>query len=173
MITSEYQALLCIIYCMLCYPWLVLPCHSLFCFCFVPWIHPVLNSLCIWYAQHFRLVYRDIKQENIGFDCRGDVKVFDMGLCKSLNPAQRSKDGYGRVAYGYLLTPRTGSGKCNFRSQEEQHLELCTYIRHPLLCDSNISFPALTQCRTWHPRLSCVRYVVTTCDDRVPPKQSI
>lgn len=56
-----------------------------------------------------RLVYRDIKQENIGFDIRGDVKVFDFGLCKSLSPALKAKDTGGREVYGYLLTPRTGS----------------------------------------------------------------
>lgn len=49
-------------------------------------------------------MYRDIKQENIGFDYRGDVKVFDLGLCKGLSPGLRSKD-----EPGYLLTPRTGS----------------------------------------------------------------
>lgn len=51
-----------------------------------------------------RIVYRDIKQENIGFDFRGSVKVFDLGLCKGLSPSLKSKEGLG-----YLLTPRTGS----------------------------------------------------------------
>lgn len=49
-------------------------------------------------------MYRDIKQENIGFDFRGDVKIFDFGLCKGLSPSLRNKEGHG-----YLLTPRTGS----------------------------------------------------------------
>lgn len=48
------------------------------------------------------MVYRDIKPENIGFDVRGDVKVFDFGLCKSLEPELK-------VRGGYLLTGRTGS----------------------------------------------------------------
>ena len=43
--------------------------------------------------------------ENIGFDVRGDVKVFDFGLCKDLDPRLKSKDG----AYGYRLTGRAGS----------------------------------------------------------------
>jgi serine/threonine protein kinase len=51
-----------------------------------------------------RIVYRDIKQENVGFDVRGDVKIFDLGLCKELSPKLKNKDGYG-----YLLTPRTGA----------------------------------------------------------------
>ena len=49
------------------------------------------------------MVYRDIKPENIGFDIRGDVKIFDFGLCKSLEEKKKAKD------YGYNITPRTGS----------------------------------------------------------------
>jgi serine/threonine protein kinase len=56
-----------------------------------------------------RLVYRDIRPENIGFDVRGDVKVFDFGLAKGLSPSLKAKDKNGRPAYGYNLTPRTGS----------------------------------------------------------------
>jgi hypothetical protein len=42
--------------------------------------------------------------ENIGFDIRGDVKVFDFGLVKSLDGRLKSKTGYG-----YNLTGFTGS----------------------------------------------------------------
>jgi serine/threonine protein kinase len=49
------------------------------------------------------LVYRDIKPENIGFDVRGDVKIFDFGLCKSLNSKLKAE------GYGYKLTGRAGS----------------------------------------------------------------
>lgn len=52
----------------------------------------------------FRIVYRDIKQENIGFDRSGEPKIFDFGLCKGLSPDLKDKEGLG-----YLLTPRTGS----------------------------------------------------------------
>lgn len=61
------------------------------------------------YMHDKKLVYRDIKQENIGFDARGDVKVFDLGLCKGLSPSKRARDASGREIYGYNLTPRTGS----------------------------------------------------------------
>jgi serine/threonine protein kinase len=57
------------------------------------------NSFC---AR--RLVYRDIKPENIGFDVRGDVKIFDFGLCKSLFPELKALG-----SYGYKLTGRAGS----------------------------------------------------------------
>jgi serine/threonine protein kinase len=53
----------------------------------------VTSSACIFlfafifsffHPRHDSLLYRDIKPENIGFDKRGDVKVFDFGLMKSL-----------------------------------------------------------------------------------------
>lgn len=56
------------------------------------------------YLHGLRLVYRDIKPENIGFDIRGDVKIFDFGLCKSLEKKNKVKNGYG-----YNLTKTTGS----------------------------------------------------------------
>jgi serine/threonine protein kinase len=55
-----------------------------------------LNSCC-------RLVYRDIKPDNIGFDVRGDVKLFDFGLMANLRPELRREDDM------YSLTGRTGS----------------------------------------------------------------
>jgi serine/threonine protein kinase len=44
-----------------------------------------------------------MKPENIGFDIRGDVKVFDFGLAKSLLPHLKADDGL------YQLTGPTGS----------------------------------------------------------------
>ena len=48
-------------------------------------------------------MYRDVKPDNIGFDVRGDVKLFDFGLAKELHPHQRRSDGT------FLLTEDTGS----------------------------------------------------------------
>lgn len=56
------------------------------------------------YLHNFNLVYRDIKPENIGFDIRGDAKLFDFGLCRSLESQDKVKKGYG-----YNLTAKTGS----------------------------------------------------------------
>ena len=62
-------------------------------------------STAIHYLHERRLVYRDIKPENMGFDVRGDIKLFDFGLCTSLEPEDKCKDG----SYGYHLSFMTGS----------------------------------------------------------------
>ena len=68
-------------------------------------------AAAFFYLHENRLVYRDIKPENIGFDIRGDVKVFDFGLCKSLSSKLKARgDGYG-----YRLTGRAGSRALRFR----------------------------------------------------------
>lgn len=71
----------------------------------------MIERLCIAYdiASAFRhlhskkLVYRDIKPENIGFDIRGTAKVFDFGFTKMLHPELRNSQGM------YHLTSCTGS----------------------------------------------------------------
>jgi serine/threonine protein kinase len=60
-----------------------------------------LHPICFCF---YSIVYRDIKPENIGFDIRGDVKVFDFGLCKPLSERLKAAQGYG-----YRLTGRAGS----------------------------------------------------------------
>jgi len=49
------------------------------------------------------IVYRDLKPDNIGFDLRGQLKLFDFGLAKELKSSKRYIDGT------YLLTANTGS----------------------------------------------------------------
>ena len=55
------------------------------------------------YMHSHNLVYRDVKPENVGFDVRGNVKVFDFGLARPLDPELRNAHGM------YHLTARTGS----------------------------------------------------------------
>lgn len=55
------------------------------------------------YLHESNIVYRDIKPDNIGFDVRGDVKIFDFGLAKELDPTKKDDDGF------YNLTADTGS----------------------------------------------------------------
>ena len=37
----------------------------------------------------YRILHRDIKPQNIGFDIRGDIKIFDLGLAKELKPIDK------------------------------------------------------------------------------------
>eukprot|EP00538_Stauroneis_constricta_P006707 CAMPEP_0119556492 /NCGR_PEP_ID=MMETSP1352-20130426/8424_1 /TAXON_ID=265584 /ORGANISM="Stauroneis constricta, Strain CCMP1120" /LENGTH=413 /DNA_ID=CAMNT_0007603455 /DNA_START=244 /DNA_END=1485 /DNA_ORIENTATION=+ len=55
------------------------------------------------FLHDMNVIYRDLKPDNIGFDVRGDVKLFDFGLAKELDPKQRLDDGT------FKLTADTGS----------------------------------------------------------------
>ncbi|KAI2494003.1 protein kinase [Fragilaria crotonensis] len=56
------------------------------------------------YLHDRHILYRDIKPENIGFDVRGDVKLFDFGLAKEIcSDTPRMSNGT------YKLTGQTGS----------------------------------------------------------------
>ncbi|VEU35947.1 unnamed protein product [Pseudo-nitzschia multistriata] len=55
------------------------------------------------YLHGMSVIYRDLKPDNIGFDVRGDVKIFDFGLAKEIDPRTRLEDGT------YKLTGDTGS----------------------------------------------------------------
>jgi serine/threonine protein kinase len=71
----------------------------------------LLEDLTLLFRLLIRLVYRDVKKENVGFDVRGDVKIFDFGLSKCLSPELKARDpATGKLlTHGYRLTPRTGS----------------------------------------------------------------
>jgi len=49
------------------------------------------------------IIYRDLSPDNVGFDVRGQVKIFDFGLAKELLPSMKMADGR------YKLTGCTGS----------------------------------------------------------------
>jgi len=55
------------------------------------------------YIHSLGVIYRDIKPENIGFDSKGVVKLFDFGLAKEVRKEDESPNGT------YKLTPDTGS----------------------------------------------------------------
>lgn len=56
------------------------------------------------YLHSHHVIYRDLKPDNIGFDVRGDVKIFDFGLAKELDPSLR----HGCTEF-YELSGNTGS----------------------------------------------------------------
>lgn len=50
-------------------------------------------SCAFKFLHNNHVIYRDIKPDNIGFDVRGDVKIFDFGLAKEFLPGDRKSDG--------------------------------------------------------------------------------
>ena len=62
------------------------------------------------YLHSKQIIHRDIKPENIGFDCQGEVKLFDFGLAKKLNPVTKMKNGLYKLA--------GGTGSCRYMSPE-------------------------------------------------------
>lgn len=60
-------------------------------------------ACAINYLHKINILYRDLKPDNIGFDSRGEVKIFDFGLAKELRPENKLDDGT------YKLTSDTGS----------------------------------------------------------------
>lgn len=56
------------------------------------------------YLHTNQIIYRDLKPDNIGFDIRGDVKLFDFGLAKELDPSLKSE--FDEL---YELSGNTGS----------------------------------------------------------------
>jgi len=50
-----------------------------------------------------KIIFRDLKAENVGFDIRGDVKLFDFGLVRKLDPATALTNGT------YKLSGNTGT----------------------------------------------------------------
>jgi serine/threonine protein kinase len=58
-----------------------------------------------------RVMYRDVKADNVGFTPDGQVKLFDFDICKEYNPLLRNQDGL------YNLTGNT-TGSIIFMAPE-------------------------------------------------------
>ena len=61
-----------------------------------------MRSLSYSLSLYCSIVYRDLKPDNIGFDIRGDLKIFDFGLARQL-PDEKLDNGV------YKMTGDTGS----------------------------------------------------------------
>jgi serine/threonine protein kinase len=57
----------------------------------------------IRHLHQLKIVFRDLKPDNVGFDFDGRVKLFDFGLAKELDPLQKTDDG------DYEMSGGTGS----------------------------------------------------------------
>jgi len=55
-------------------------------------------SRAMAYLHGRGILHRDIKPANIGFDIRGDIKIFDFGLAKELKPSEREGEDKYRTS---------------------------------------------------------------------------
>lgn len=60
-------------------------------------------STALEYLHSRRVMYRDLKPDNIGFDVRGDVKIFDFGLAREFPKKELMTNGT------YQMSGKTGS----------------------------------------------------------------
>jgi serine/threonine protein kinase len=63
------------------------------------------------YLHSKNIIFRDIKPNNIGFDAKNDIKIFDLGLCRELPPKEATTDVVFKMS-GKVGTLRYMSPEC-------------------------------------------------------------
>jgi len=68
------------------------------------------------YLHQKNIIFRDLKPQNIGFDVRGDVKIFDFGLALELFPRQQMDNGLylllgGNVGTAVYIAPEVAKNQ--------------------------------------------------------------
>eukprot|EP00536_Pseudo-nitzschia_multiseries_P018996 jgi/Psemu1/248987/estExt_Genewise1.C_35550001 len=86
-------------------------------------------SDALGYLHTKNIVYRDIKPENIGFDVRDDVKLFDFGLAVEMKGSRKTDDGLYNFT-GMTGTPRYMSPEV---ANKEHYNEKCDVYSFAIL----------------------------------------
>eukprot|EP00529_Nitzschia_sp_RCC80_P014502 CAMPEP_0113458840 /NCGR_PEP_ID=MMETSP0014_2-20120614/10131_1 /TAXON_ID=2857 /ORGANISM="Nitzschia sp." /LENGTH=721 /DNA_ID=CAMNT_0000350379 /DNA_START=852 /DNA_END=3017 /DNA_ORIENTATION=- /assembly_acc=CAM_ASM_000159 len=78
--------------------------------------YDVANALA-WMHSH-RLIYRDLKPDNVGIATDGTVKIFDFGLARSLPPVEKAVKSYHHNGRRELMFRMSGVGTRRYMSPE-------------------------------------------------------
>ena len=78
--------------------------------------HDVANALA-WMHSH-RLIYRDLKPDNVGIAADGTVKIFDFGLARPLPPVEKAIKSYHHNGRRELMFRMSGVGTRRYMSPE-------------------------------------------------------
>ena len=64
------------------------------------------------YLHQQQIIFRDLKPTNIGFDVRGDVKLFDFGLARFVSSEDEGDAGLNTYNISGVGTPRYMAPEC-------------------------------------------------------------